>query len=126
MLKNAGIQSTTEAVQRLVVGEVFYYKGLELRFDPSLPHPFRNGESALVRGWDHYKQWEVPCQWYEALGEGVLCWVWNGNEMERQLRIVTWYDPSYDSRFRLRSGAWVEHATPMTSEEVKKFLWGEK
>ena len=122
MLKNAGIQSRKEAVQRLAAGEVFYYKGLELRFDPSRYNPFRWGMEGL-KGWSNYEHWEAKFEWYEDLGEGVLCWVWNGNEIERQLRIVTWYDPSYDSRFRLRSGAWVEHAEPMTAEEMKKFLW---
>jgi len=126
MLKNAGIKSTTEAVQRLVAGEVFYWEGYKVHFDPSRTPPFRWGPGGISTAWDNCTQWDVKSEWYDDLGEGVLCWVWNGNEMERQLRIVTWYDPSYDSRFRLRSGAWVEHATPMTSEEVKKFLWGEK
>ena len=123
MLKNAGIKSKAEAVQRLVAGEVFYYKGLELRFDPVFTHPFRAGEGDLTQSWRYCTEWEVKPEWYEDLGEGVLCWVWDGNEETRQPRVITKYDPEYDCKFRLMSGIRFEHATPMTSEEVKKFLW---
>ncbi len=33
MLKNAGIKSKTEAAARLINGEKFYWRGLEIRFD---------------------------------------------------------------------------------------------
>lgn len=125
MYKNAGIQSRKEAVQRLAAGEVFYYKGLELCFNPSCYNPFRWGMEGL-KGWSNYEHWEAKFEWYEALGEGVLCWVWDDNEEWRQLRVITRYDSEAVSKFGTKNCAWFEHAAPMTAEEVKKFLWGEK
>ncbi len=127
MLKNAGIKSKKEAVQRLIDGEKFYWGGLEMSFDPSRTNPFRAEESDLTGYWYYYKKWEVKFEWYDDLGEGVLCWVWDGNEEpRRRVGVVTRYVSESVFKFSLKSGAWVEHATPMTSEEVKKFLWGEK
>ncbi len=127
MLKNAGIKSKTEAAQRLINGEKFYWGGLEMSFDPSRTNPFRAEESDLTGYWYYYKKWEVKFEWYDDLGEGVLCWVWDGNEEpRRRVGVVTRYVSESVFKFSLKSGAWVEHATPMTSEEVKKFLWGEK
>lgn len=123
MYKNAGIQSRKEAVQRLIDGEKFYWGGLELRFDPSRTNPFRAEESDLTGYWYYYKKWEVKFEWYENLGEGVLCWVWDDNEEWRQLRVITRYDSEAVSKFGTKNCAWFEHAEPMTSEEVKKFLW---
>ena len=127
MLKNAGIKSKTEAAQRLINGEKFYWGGLEMSFDPSRTNPFRAEESDLTGYWYYYKKWEVKFEWYDDLGEGVLCWVWDGNEEpRRRVGVVTRYVSERVFKFSIKSDAWVEHDTPMTSEEVKKFLWGEK
>ena len=123
MLKNAGIKSKTEAVQRLINGEKFYWEGQKVHFDPSYTLPFRWGDHDLFSGWYYYECWEVKFEWYDALGEGVLCWVWDGNQPpRRRVGLVERYDPSYDCKFRLKSGEWYEHAQPVTAEEVKKFL----
>ena len=127
MLKNAGIKSKTEAAQRLINGEKFYWGGLEMSFDPSRTNPFRAEESDLTGYWYYYKKWEVKFEWYDDLGEGVLCWVWDGNEEpRRRVGVVTRYVSESVFKFSLKSDAWFEHAEPVTSEEVKKFLWGEK
>ena len=127
MLKNAGIKSKTEAAQRLINGEKFYWGGLEIRFDPSRTNPFRAEENDLTGYWHYCTEWEVPCQWYDDLGEGVLCWVWDGNEEpRRRVGVVTRYDSEVVFKFSLKSDAWFEHAEPMSAEEVKKFLWGEQ
>ena len=127
MYKNAGIESKKEAAQRLIDGEKFYWRGMEISFDPSHTSPFRNGESDLIRSWSNYEQWEVAFEWYDDLGEGVLCWMWDSNEEPgERVRLVTRYAPEDASKFGTKNCAWFEHATPMTAEEVKKFLWGEK
>ncbi len=126
MLKNAGIKSKTEAAQRLINGEKFYWGGLEIRFDPSRTNPFRAEENDLTGYWHYCTEWEVPCQWYDDLGEGVLCWVWDDSEEWRQLRVIRRYDSEVVSKFGTKNCAWFEHAEPMSAEEVKKFLWGEQ
>ncbi len=131
MYKNAGIKSKKEAAARLLDGEKFYYKGLEMSFDPAFTHPFRAGEGGLTRSWRYcteWEEWNVKPEWYDDLGEGVLCWVWDGNEEpRRRLGVVVRYVPSEDIfKFGLKNGVWYEHAEPMTAEEVKELLWGEK
>ena len=126
MSKNAGIKSKTEAAQRLINGEKFYWEGQKVHFDPSYTLPFRWGDHDLFSGWYYYECWEVKFEWYDALGEGVLCWVWDDNEEWRQLRVITRYDSEVVSKFGTKNCAWFEHAEPMSAEEVKKFLWGEQ
>lgn len=123
MYKSAGIESKKEAAQRLINGEKFYWEGLELRFDPSFAHPFRAGECDLIGAWYYYKLWDVKSEWYDNLGEGVLCWTWdNGEEKGSRPAIVVLYDNARDScRFRVKEGWWVRHAEPMTKEERERY-----
>lgn len=124
MYKNAGIKSKKEAAQRLINGEVFIFNGCKVLFDASCASPFRLAGGSLDMDWHSYPEWCTKTEWYENLGEGVLCWVW-GNEGERiQTDIVVRYEAERVYKFGTERGCWFSYAEPITKEEAKKFIWG--
>lgn len=123
MYKNAGIKSKKEAAQRLIDGEVFYCAGRKIKFDPSCVNPFRF-ETVNIYVWDMYADWQIKPEWYENLGEGRLCWVWDADGAPGQrVAIVVKYEVG--NKFGTAS-VWWRYAEPLTDEELAKYGGGEK
>lgn len=59
-------------------------------------------------------------KWYEDLGDGVFCWVWNDN-MPKKLDIIEQYYPNTNNKFRGQTTYW-QHAQPLTKEESMKYI----
>lgn len=125
MYKNAGIKSKKEAAQRLISGEVFIFNGCKVLFNAACDSPFRLAGGSLDMDWHSYPEWCTKTEWYEDLGEGVLCWVWDKPE-DKGLRvgIVVDYKEYESFKFYTKSRFWYRDAEPITKEEAKKFIWG--
>ena len=126
--EDAGIKSKQEAALRILSGESLCYNGLDLCFiegerNEGLSTPFRWGSTSITpEVWDSFEDWETKLpepKWYEDIPEhGVL------------VRSATkvYLAKSY-------SDGWVDtdgvaffapkHLTPLSDEEIKKFLRGE-
>lgn len=125
MYKNAGIKSMKEAAQRLINGEVFYIRECKLYFDVSKIPPFRVGSDSILNLWRDFEEWQIKSEWYEDLGEGVLCWAWDSGDEERsRTEIVVRYEAERVYKFGTERGCWFAYAEPITKEEAKKFIWG--
>ena len=120
--KNAGIKSKREAVQRLINGEEFVITSggsvvIRFKFCENEINPLQWSDG----WWLHYEMWETEVEWYDNIGEGVLCWVWDFDEKAKSIAIVTEYheDSSYPY---LASCGW-GNAAPVKPGELDKFVY---
>tara|TARA_R110000782_G_scaffold270483_1_gene371780 strand:- start:9567 stop:10256 length:690 start_codon:yes stop_codon:yes gene_type:complete len=62
--------------------------------------------------------------WYENLGDGVLCWVWDSDQHNRPIELVINYNHNA-TRLYETIGDSYSNAQPLTKEEAMRFVWGE-
>lgn len=119
MFKGAMIRSREEAKQRMINGEVFHFRGEEIRFDRET-QKFLCGESEVDGLWGFYAAWMVKFDWRESIGTGRFCWVWNKDFNIRFPALVTAYREGFyethESRFN--------NAELMKREEIMQFVKG--
>ena len=86
--ENAGLKSIQEAISRMAAGEVFYHKDnctftMEQESERSRVRFMLNKGDDIKGYWDYLEQWEVEVEahWTDDVkcGEGVLCFVTDGN-----------------------------------------------
>ncbi len=122
MYKNAGIKSKKEAVQRLINGEEFVITSgnsivTRFKFCENEVNPLQGSDG----GWLHYcEEWETEVEWYDNLGEGILCWVWDFDEKSKQIAIVTEYHKHNQYPYIATCG-W-GNAVPVKPGEIDKFV----
>lgn len=140
--KPAGIKTIREAINRLMNGEVFYspegYEDYEIIYDDvsvkcgkDSYNPFKvlrgNGRSEPVNYlWEKVSDWQTKCKWEDDIGDGVLCWVSDSNRTPCKhdyLRFITAHNKSEDYPYRSKEAGY-RFATPLTLEEVKKYIKG--
>lgn len=137
MFKNANINSIEEAINRLIAKERFQRKEYVIFYDAYFitkgETPFRLIDRGIESYLESipmprnfilsYKNWEIECadEWYNNLGNGVLCWV---NEEHTHIGLVTEYSGSAYFSFRNGNTIW-EYAKPLTKEELLKFYYVE-
>lgn len=127
MRKNANLKSKEEAMKRMINGEVFFYCGYELYFDVKWSYPFvcKNPAGYVEKinaYWDFLYNWEIAGEWYENLGEGVLCWVWDEDKSYRKLALIEAYRHDFDYKFKVYDGFY-KNAEPAAREEVEKYIY---
>ena len=62
--------------------------------------------------------------WYDELGDGVLCWVWDNDQTPREVHLVTGYRHTQARAYQTYIDPFFE-AKPLTKEEAMKFILGE-
>jgi hypothetical protein len=121
-LKNAGIKSTREAVERMMKGEIFFCEGVKLFCDfTSHGNPFRciypTGESFSINSlFDDIADWQKEIQWEDDLANGpILCHVWSDDN--RPTKLVRWIESfDEDGYICANSKCIFENATPVTAD----------
>ena len=137
--KPAGIKTVREAIERLMNGEVFYTpEGYEIIYDDvnvvcstSDFNPFKvvrsDGRSEPInRLWKRVSDWRIECKWEDDIGDGVLCWVSDSNQIPDEsnfLRIITTYSKGQEYPYESEGVAY-RFATPLTLEKGKKYIKG--
>ena len=64
---------------------------------------------------------DVVTPWYENLGKGKLCWVWDVYKEDNIIVLVTKHIEFNDYPFKALSGSGWKNATPLTPDEIKEF-----
>ena len=81
------------------------------------------GVVALDRAWDSFNFLAEEKQWYEALPDkGLLCYIWDDEELDKDIGIVTKYTDDITYPFRAGCEGY-KHATPVTMEEMAGLLY---
>lgn len=124
MYKNAGIKSKREAVQRLINGEEFVITSgrdvvTRFKFCETELNPLQWSDG----WWLHYEVWETEVEWYDNIGEGVLCWVWDFDEKAKSIAIVTEYHEDFTYPYLASSGCGWGNAAPVKPGELGKFVY---
>jgi len=138
-LKPAGIKTVREAIERLMNGEVFYspkgckiiYDDVNTSCDSDRYSPFKLIRDIVVYEpvnylWEQVSDWQIEYKWEDDIGDGVLCWVSDGNRIPCKhdyLRFITAYDKNRDYPYRSKEAGY-RFATPLTLEEVKTYTKG--
>jgi len=131
-LVNAGLSSCTEAYNRLKNGDVFYDKKTLSRIHYAASYlatgdtPFRLDSQPLMSVWSDIVSWreEKP----EPEWKPCLCWVSNfelGKAKSADAVVITERMKATavsDQGFKSRNGLIWKYATPMTREEVEKYI----
>lgn len=107
-----------ELAERYINGDTFY------QFDAGHAYALSDNIKAVDLK-KYYKEGvfeAVESAWYENLGDGVLCWVWD--EDEKNISFVTAYSNMDNYPYEGFLG-FHKHAKPLTKEEAVRFVWGE-
>ena len=132
---NAGIKSKKEARERLDAGEVFYHSpGDEGRIfvdynQEGSPYRFDAGDRnyALHGLWDYCGEWLKKAEWWDSIPEhGMLCWVSEVQPEPGPLNdMANILQHCARETYKFQGKAFTcKYATPLTDEEIKKFLRG--
>ena len=124
-LVNAGLRSCTEAYDRLKNGDVFYDKKTLSRIHYDAGYlgpgdtPFRLDSQPLMSVWSDIGSWreEKP----EPEWKPCLCWV-SDRRKDRREAVAIVKEQISAGIFRAISGSQWAFATPMTREEVEKYI----
>ena len=76
------------------------------------------------RNYHKYDLTPAPQPWYESLGDGVLCWVWDGalaKKEEKEIKLVLEYHPIEHYKYKTLK-AFHTFALPLTQEEAMKYV----
>jgi hypothetical protein len=127
-LKNANIKSKEEALHRMIDGEVFYHKDVELSFTSDFIDTVNSYFVVINKteqridplksylDWYQHFQKEVP--WEDDLQNGpILCHVWDTTppKIQKQIRLVQELtDNVYYDQYNT---PW-DKATPVTKEDL--------
>ena len=99
-------------------------RGNKLFFDDTMAQPFRTliaGDIDTVGmhdGWHQFKTVKEEKSWYDEIpSKGRLCYVWNDNELDKDVYVVTEYIDDAINPFKTSLDSW-NNATPLTRTEI--------
>lgn len=112
-------------------GNNYFYKIIDgnLYFAESVKE-FETGEyDRTTQPFRSYEEWEkyIPKNWWDEIpGKGVLCWVWDHSEANKEMSIITAYDPDEKSFPFESTTSCFKNAVPLTKEEVLQYILEDK
>lgn len=123
MYKNAGIKSIKEAYLRVLDGEVFYFNGEKIFFDPEFEgSPLRIGRCYASFEFKRFDEFMIEVDWRDTLEEKPrLCWVWDVNEDKKVVANVIGFDGEWEVPYRTPRFSY-KNAIPLTKEEIQVFM----
>lgn len=137
--EDANIADVNEAVRRILNGEKLYF-GRELIVidfhDCPYPVTFPETSGNTLRSLEwlssatHKLQTRKEVEWFDDLGDGVLCWVWdidfkkNAGMYRKHLALVCSYNNNYKYKFGTNIAVYWHNAMPATKEEIGKYIYG--
>ena len=117
-LVDANLKSEKEFANRMMDGEVFYYKGFSHRFFNGYFSRVKLDERLILPiDFGRYKEMLIEAKWDDDIKKPILCWVSDisGNEKNFAALIIGKCGEGY--YFEADGARW-KYATPVTAEDL--------